>query len=941
MMHPLRCAFVLVAALSSGPAQAQPPAAPGCSMPQPSPGSREASLFTPAQAVQLADIVWRSQRIEVDLVGDPALVGYLQAMADRMVAAAGAQPVRVAMIDIPEVNAMTVPGRIYVARKLIAFAANEDEVAGVIAHEVGHGIAGDFERNMSVGFRKLLNVTAVGDDRDIEDRYHRLLDAVLEGRRFDWSASDDAEQENADRLAVWLMARVGYAPQAYESVWNRLNELRSRSGSWLTDLVGMTSPAAKRLRVTRAAVETLPASCMGTRTTTEKQFADWRAAVIAASRTTAAAAAPPLRGLRTERKLTPELRSAVSFLKFSPDGRHVLGQDDGSVYLFTREGLKFTHRIDAPDARHAQFAPNSSSVVFYDRNYRVQRWSVATGAREWVRELVMTRPCAQSELSPDGAYLACVTSEFDVRLYEVATGSVVFNKEFFIIDKAAAGIVIGPSPGDDKEFEVLKVRFSPDGRYLVLARNAVAMAIDLATRTTISLPGSVRDRIGLSFAFLADGRIVGLHLSNPDQSGIVTFPEGKIVSKINLGRHALSAPASGDRYLLIGQVPDYEVGLVDLAEGKLKGGSKTPGLDMFDDHYVAELRSGEIAIYKMGVTEPVSFATVPSGPLGWLRAASVDTDFTTLAASQNSRGGTWDLGTGKGLLTRAFRASYSEGTIAYLDFPAEGATQRAIVRFEPSSQGAQVLVGIQEPMPQGGNPPRPAAASVRISSQEYRDVALAGTFLVASKVASGSQPNTTVVLEALTGRQVWARPQPKSWPAVVLADPLHNTVSIAWAFGQAEGRAIVDAHPELARRADAQSAKKGDLFVLEVLDLATGAPRGRYLTTARPGGVFLTERDLVVSLDPMNRTLVHSLSTGERLGRAFGRYLDVDSSSGRVVMATGRRELTICVLPRLEPVTTFTFSSDVAFARLGDAGKRLLVMTAGQTVYTLDIGSKQ
>jgi predicted Zn-dependent protease len=45
------------------------------------------------------------------------------------------------IIDIPEANAFNIPGGyVFISRKLIGFAANEDEVAGVIAHELGHAV---------------------------------------------------------------------------------------------------------------------------------------------------------------------------------------------------------------------------------------------------------------------------------------------------------------------------------------------------------------------------------------------------------------------------------------------------------------------------------------------------------------------------------------------------------------------------------------------------------------------------------------------------------------------------------------------------------------------------------------------------------------------------------------------------------------------------------
>ena len=46
---------------------------------------------------------------------------------------------RFRIYDSGEVNAFSVAGgRVYVSRKLIAAVKNEDELAGVLAHELGH-----------------------------------------------------------------------------------------------------------------------------------------------------------------------------------------------------------------------------------------------------------------------------------------------------------------------------------------------------------------------------------------------------------------------------------------------------------------------------------------------------------------------------------------------------------------------------------------------------------------------------------------------------------------------------------------------------------------------------------------------------------------------------------------------------------------------------------
>ena len=67
-------------------------------------------------------------------------------------------------------------GRIYITRKLIAFARNEDELAGVLAHELGHLAARQTAADMTRAFKKVLGVTEVKDRRDIFEKYNQLVE---------------------------------------------------------------------------------------------------------------------------------------------------------------------------------------------------------------------------------------------------------------------------------------------------------------------------------------------------------------------------------------------------------------------------------------------------------------------------------------------------------------------------------------------------------------------------------------------------------------------------------------------------------------------------------------------------------------------------------------------------------------------------------------------
>ena len=75
------------------------------------------------------------------LLDDPALVAYVQAVGQRLAARSPRRDVeyRFQVVDRAEPNAFALPGGyVYVTRGLLIFVNSEDELAGVIGHEIGH-----------------------------------------------------------------------------------------------------------------------------------------------------------------------------------------------------------------------------------------------------------------------------------------------------------------------------------------------------------------------------------------------------------------------------------------------------------------------------------------------------------------------------------------------------------------------------------------------------------------------------------------------------------------------------------------------------------------------------------------------------------------------------------------------------------------------------------
>src|SRR5919204_5422224 len=279
------CLLFLASSLSpaaplraQGPQRCPPPVVPAA--------ARAASIFTPRQEMDLGDVIAEQLQRDYRVIEDEEVTGYLRRVGARLVERLPPTEMRYRffVVDLPDANAFTAPGgRIYVTRKLIAFAASEDELAGVLAHELGHAASGQLAAEMTQLFRRVLGGTRVGDRRDIFEKYNRLLDNAAR-KPGAWKRGDREEEGNqfeADRIGIYAMAAAGYDPQAFASLWDRLAETKGKTGGWLSDLFGTTKPDEKRLRAIRRELQSLPAECVSPRTANaSEEFKKWQAAVV-------------------------------------------------------------------------------------------------------------------------------------------------------------------------------------------------------------------------------------------------------------------------------------------------------------------------------------------------------------------------------------------------------------------------------------------------------------------------------------------------------------------------------------------------------------------------------------------------------------------------------------------------------------------------------------
>jgi len=176
-----------------------------------------ATLSVPEEQA-LGDRTAHDLRKEVDFVRDEWIVGYVEAIGRDIVSASGPQPYeyRFHVVDDPELNAFALPaGYIYIHTAIILEAQNVSELAGVVAHEIGHvalrHIAHNYSRQRNTGLLYQLGVVVtsifVGGNAAAGGQLLGQLAAVAYVNQF----TREAEAE-ADAFAVEVLPLAGYDP---------------------------------------------------------------------------------------------------------------------------------------------------------------------------------------------------------------------------------------------------------------------------------------------------------------------------------------------------------------------------------------------------------------------------------------------------------------------------------------------------------------------------------------------------------------------------------------------------------------------------------------------------------------------------------------------------------------------------------------------------------
>ena len=917
-----------------------------CTPPVALPSSTEPNIFADEKEVYLGDAIAEHIQKHYRVIEDPAVTQYLTEIGERLTRNLPLTKLRFQffLVDLPDANAFVLPGgRIYVSRKLIASAQNEDELAGVIAHELGHLVAHEGAIDMTRRMREVLGTTSVADRADVYNKYNQLIESVRRKPEAFKPRDRERGQMVADQAGLYALISAGYDPSALTRFWDRITETKGKTGSWFSDLFGTTRPEERRLREMIKTIGALPPVCLKARTATQSDdFKEWQSMVVGY---TGLGRRESLHGVVSKIQLSPPLRSDITHIHFSPDGAYILAQDDSGISVLSREPFSGLFRIEASDAKPANFTPDSKSIVFSNDNLRVEKWSIAEQKMLEAKEIVQLKGCLQTALSPDGRFMACLSPNMDLNLLDVASGqAVIHRKEFFEPQwfhyyLLLAALNSHRLDNGDADLNWIKLGFSPDGHYFVAGfqgRDHLASyhylnnveVFDLTTMNKVSVNDTVKKLVVGGFSFMGSDRLAGINIEDYKKSAVVTFPEGKLVSEFSI-RGNIEAPTHGE-YLLIRPIKDYPLGVFDLKTKVIFKSNKQPALDIFDDLFVAEMRNGELGLYRMEKNQLNATTLLSNTSLGRLRVSYLSEDMRWLALSSRSRGGVWNLTKGDArLYLRGFRGAFlSDDGFFFGDFPKYETAERNVAKFNLAS--GEIVPG-----------PTIEAASAR----------QVGPYLIVYRSAKANAKEDVVprewrdltldILDARTMASLWSRTYPKEAPGSWVA-PKYGTAVLVWRVATETAMEEIKSDPQLTRLLSGIKEKEGD-YLLQVVDIKNGNSLGKLLIDTGKGSFRLASAfaagDWVVVTDTQNRVLVYSLKTGEQRGRIFGGYATISPDAGLLCVENEIGKIALYGLNNFEKRDEMVFSSPISMLQFSSDGRRLFVLTADQTVYLLDVSS--
>ncbi|MEO5830805.1 MAG: M48 family metalloprotease [Rhodanobacter sp.] len=200
-------------------------------------GSSANALISPREAQDYGASMLRQMRALDMVVDDPLLDDFINDLGYRLVASSDKPKEHFSFLIVkdPEINAFAAPGGyIAVNSGLLTITRDESELAGVIAHEIGHITQNHLQRAFEDSKKDaplmalvLLGAIASGASSHSGDAPMAVLaggQGLIAQKSINFTRKDEVE---ADRVGIQTLAKAGFDPNAMAGFFQRMQDAMS------------------------------------------------------------------------------------------------------------------------------------------------------------------------------------------------------------------------------------------------------------------------------------------------------------------------------------------------------------------------------------------------------------------------------------------------------------------------------------------------------------------------------------------------------------------------------------------------------------------------------------------------------------------------------------------------------------------------------------------
>src|SRR5580658_2301769 len=193
---------------------------------------------------QLASEVERQAKI----INDPVVAEYVNSVGQNLVRNSDAKvPFTIKVIDSEEVNAFALPGGFFFVNSgLILKADNEAELAGVMAHEIGHVAARHGTRQATRGeIAQLGMIPLIFMGGWTGYGIYQAASVLVPVGFLQFSKAYESE---ADLLGLEYMYKAGYDPTAFVDFFEKVQSQEKRKPGTMSKVVSTHPPTEDRIK---------------------------------------------------------------------------------------------------------------------------------------------------------------------------------------------------------------------------------------------------------------------------------------------------------------------------------------------------------------------------------------------------------------------------------------------------------------------------------------------------------------------------------------------------------------------------------------------------------------------------------------------------------------------------------------------------------------------